>query len=80
MEQEKKTSNMPKKMRNIFGIIMIIIYLGMGVLFLAGAFPQLSGSWAWLRWVGGVFFILYGIWRAIRQFKGIDEDVTTRYQ
>lgn len=80
MEQEKKTSSMPKKMRNIFGIIMIIIYLGMGVLFLIGAFPQLSGNWAWLRWVGGVFFILYGIWRAIRQFKGIDEDVTTRYQ
>lgn len=80
METEKKKSNMPRTMRNVFGIIMIIIYVAMGVLFLCGAFPQLSGNWAWLRWVGGILFIVYGVWRAYRQFKGIDEDVTTRYQ
>lgn len=71
---------MPRTMRNIFGIIMIVIYVAMGILFLCGAFPQLSGNWAWLRWVGGVLIILYGAWRAYRQFKGIDEDVTTRYE
>lgn len=69
---------MPQIMRNIFGIIMIIIYVAMGVLFLIGAFPQLSGSWEWLRWTGGVVLIVYGFWRAYRQFKGIDPDVTTR--
>lgn len=80
METEKKKSNMPRLMRNIFGVIMIIIYVSMGVLFLMGAFPWLSGSWEWLRWAGGALFIVYGIWRAYRQFKGIDEDVTTRYE
>lgn len=63
-------------MRTIFGIIMIIIYVGMGVLFLCGVFTWLSGPWAWLRWVGGILFIVYGIWRGYRQFKGIDPSVT----
>lgn len=62
-------------MRNIFGIIMILIYIGMGVLFFIGFFPWFSGSWEWFRWVGGAMFIAYGIWRAFRQFKGIDDPV-----
>ena len=79
METEKGESNMPRIMRMVFGIIMIIFYLVLGVLILCGMFPQLSGSFEWLRWVGGVVIILYGLWRAYRQFKGIDPDVTTRY-
>ena len=43
-------------------------------------FPTLSGDFEWLRWTAGVVFILYGIFRGYRQFKGIDEDVTTRYE
>lgn len=66
LNEKKKT---PKLARTIFGIIMICIYVGMGGLVLAGYF-----SWMheWLRWAGGVMFIVYGIWRAYRQFKGID--------
>lgn len=78
MDNEKQRSNMPQTMRNIFGIFMILIYLGMGALFLFGFFPQLTGNWEWLRWVGGVLFIVYGFWRAYRQMKGIDADITTR--
>ncbi len=26
----------------------------------------------WVRWVGGALFTVYGLWRAYRQFKGID--------
>ncbi|MCM1337264.1 MAG: hypothetical protein NC187_01090 [Candidatus Amulumruptor caecigallinarius] len=62
-------------LRTVLGIIMIIIYVGMGVLFLCNFFPWLSGSWAWLRWVGGILFIVYGLWRAYRQFSGIDTSV-----
>lgn len=80
MEQEKRTSSMPRMMRNIFGIIMIIVFVGVGILCLLGKFPSLTGDFAWLRWVGGVVFILYGIFRGFRQFKGIDDDVTTRYE
>lgn len=58
-------------MRNIFGIIMILIYIGMGVLFYINFFG-FSQSWEWFRWVGGSLFIIYGIWRGYRQFKGID--------
>lgn len=79
METGTPKSKVPQTMRNIFGIIMIIVYVAVGILFLCGAFPMLSGSWAWLRWVGGVVLIVYGFWRAYRQFKGIDPDVTTRY-
>ena len=72
------TSKTPRLMRNIFGIVMIIVYIGMGVLFFINFFG-FSSSWNWLRWIGGVVFTLYGIWRGYRQFKGIDPDVTTRY-
>lgn len=79
METEKGTSKMPRIMRNIFGIIMIIVFVAVGIMCLAGVFPSLTGSFEWLRWTGGVVFIIYGFWRGYRQFKGIDEDVTTRY-
>ena len=62
----------PKTMRNIFGIIMIVIYLGVGILFLCGYFNILFPTWTWVRWVGGALFIAYGIWRGYRQFAGID--------
>ena len=71
------TNNTPKTARLIFGIFMIIIYVGMGILLLVNFFDWESGSWEWLRWTGGVLLILYGIWRAYRQFAGIDSDLTT---
>lgn len=63
----------PQTMRNVFGIIMIIVYLGVGVLFLTGFFAPIYSTWTCLRWVAGGIFIAYGIWRAYRQFAGIDE-------
>lgn len=65
---DTNTNGSPKMMQNIFGIIMIIVYVGMGVLFFCNFF-QFSGKWQWLRWAGGVMFVLYGFWRAYRQFK-----------
>lgn len=62
----------PRTMRTVFGIIMILVYLAMGVLFLIGFFAPLYGSWTWLRWVGGGIFLAYGLWRGYRQFAGID--------
>ncbi|MBD5198676.1 MAG: hypothetical protein HDS86_05940 [Bacteroidales bacterium] len=69
------TNNTPKIARMIFGIFMIIIYVGMGILLLVNFFDWESGSWEWLRWTGGVLLILYGIWRAYRQFAGIDSNI-----
>ncbi len=58
-------------MRSIFGIIMIVIYVGMGVLLLINYFNW-GGDWAWTRYVVGVVLIIYGFWRAYRQASGID--------
>lgn len=69
------TNKTPKTARLIFGIFMIIIYVGMGILLLVNFFDWESGSWEWLRWTGGVLLILYGIWRAYRQFAGIDSSL-----
>lgn len=58
-------------MRAIFGVIMIIIYVGMGILLLINFFNW-SGDWEWTRYGIGVLLIVYGFWRAYRQVKGID--------
>ena len=57
--------------RTVFGIIMILIYVGMGVLLLINFFNWES-DWAWTRYIVGVVLIIYGFWRAYRQYKGID--------
>lgn len=58
-------------MRAIFGIIMIIVYVGMGILLLINFFDW-GGDWAWTRYVVGSVLVVYGFWRAYRQVKGID--------
>ncbi len=58
-------------MRTIFGIIMVIVYVGMGVLLIINFFNW-GGDWAWTRYVVGIVLIIYGFWRAYRQIKGID--------
>ena len=42
----------PSTMRVIFGIIMIIVYVGMGVLLLINYFQWTSPVLQWLRWIG----------------------------
>ncbi len=72
-EQRREAEGNPagSVMRTIFGIIMIIIYVGMGVLLLINFFNW-GGDWAWTRYVVGIVLIIYGLWRAYRQIKGID--------
>ncbi|MDE6206973.1 MAG: hypothetical protein K2M55_04115 [Muribaculaceae bacterium] len=60
-----------KIMRAIFGAIMVIVYVGMGVLLLINFFGW-DGDWAWTRYVVGIVLVIYGIWRAYRQVSGID--------
>ena len=74
MSAQRNSTGTPATMRNIFGIIMIIIYVGGGIMFFCGVFEGVvyTESWEWVRWVGGGIFTAYGIWRAYRQFKGID--------
>lgn len=75
--QEKGPGNspVPSTMRTLFGIVMIIIYVGMGVLLFINFFGWGPGILQWLRWIGGCVFVIYGLWRAYRQFRGIDSAV-----
>lgn len=74
-ENRPAKRNAAATVRTIAGIIMIIVYVGMGVLLLCNVFPWINGSWEWLKWVGGILLIIYGLWRAYRQFSGIDTSV-----
>ena len=73
--EEKNRHGVPSVMRLVFGIIMIIIYVGMGVLLLINFFGWQGQLLTVLRYAGGCIFIIYGIWRAIRQFWGIDSSI-----
>lgn len=73
-QREEERESTPKAnhiMRTIFGIIMIVIYVGMGVLLLINFFHW-DGDWSWTRYIVGIVLIIYGFWRAYRQVKGID--------
>ena len=70
-EQSGDTYKPNRVMRAVFGIIMIIVYVGMGVLLLINFFGW-GGDWAWTRYVVGIVLIFYGLWRAYRQAKGLD--------
>lgn len=74
-----KMSKAAKISRAILGIVMVIIFVAMGVLLLIGFFNPIFGpGWEWLRWVGGVVFILYGIFRGYRWYNGNDVLVDQR--
>lgn len=74
-DRDNREIQIPSTMRVVFGIIMIIVYVGMGILLLINFFGWQGELLTWLRWCGGVLFIIYGIWRAIRQFWGIDSSL-----
>lgn len=64
----------------IFGIFMIVVYVGMGILFLIDFFGwSVSPTWNVLRWIAGIALIIYGFWRAYRQFSGIDRSMGEPY-
>lgn len=71
MSNENRNTGTPMVMRNIFGIIMIIVYIGMGALFFINFFGW-GSSWSWVRWAIGSLLVAYGLWRGYRQFTGID--------
>lgn len=51
-----------------FGIFMIIVYVGVGVLLLINFFNWTSMEWA--RYLLGILLIIYGIFRGYRMFIG----------
>lgn len=51
----------------VFGIFMVIVYVGVGVLLFINFFNW-GSDWAWTRWVVGAVLIVYGIFRGYRTY------------
>lgn len=60
-------SNAPKGMRAVFGIFMILVYVGVGVLFLCNVFDIVNKG---ISIAIGVVLCLYGIFRGYRLYRG----------
>ena len=73
VEEDEERRRKPGVIHYAFGIFMIIVYVGMGVLLLTGFFGHPAGTiWTVLNWVVGIILIIYGIWRAVRLIFGLD--------
>ena len=78
-----KASSLFKALRILFGVFMIVVYLGMAYLLFINFFQLYSEPWITLRCVFAIVLALYGIYRCYRQIKGIDyyrlRDMEERY-
>lgn len=59
----------PKGARLAFGIIMILVYVGVGLLFIFNVFDLINYT---VSCVIGALLIIYGIFRAYRLYKGVN--------
>lgn len=59
----------PKGARLAFGILMILVYLGLGLLFIFNVFDIVNTTVSYV--IGGIL-IAYGIFRGYRLYKGIN--------
>lgn len=72
-EEGRSVVPSPKKAVAIaFGIFMILVYVGVGVLLIINFFNW-DESFTWVRYVLGVLLIIYGIFRAYRQYVGAED-------
>ncbi|MBR1881715.1 MAG: hypothetical protein IJ808_01660 [Muribaculaceae bacterium] len=64
---------MSKIIRIIFGIFMVIVYLGMAALLFSNYFDwSTTGLMLVFRYVMAAIFALYGIYRCYRLVNGVD--------
>ena len=78
-----KASGFFKALRILFGVFMIVVYLGMAYLLYVNFFKWNTEPWLSLRYVFAIVFAAYGIYRCYRQIKGTDyyrlRDMEERY-
>ncbi len=67
MNDVNNPNNMPKGARLGFGIFMILIYLGVGILFVLDIFNIDNQA---ISLTVGIILMIYGVWRGIRLYKG----------
>lgn len=57
----------PKGARLAFGILMILVYIGVGLLFIFNVFNIIDST---VNYIVGGLLILYGIFRGYRLYRG----------
>lgn len=67
MERNNYNGQQPKGARLAFGILMILVYLGVGLLFIFNVFNIDSRA---LSCVIGGILCAYGVWRGYRLYIG----------
>lgn len=74
---ETRKSKMPKGALLILGILMVLVYVGMGVLFFCDFFgwSEMTQPWPTLNYICGIVLVIYGIYRGWRLYKGIGTPV-----
>ncbi len=68
-DANKKNVSTKKILGLAFGIFMVFIYVGMGILILKNFFWTQENPMDWMRWVIGPILIVYGFFRGWRQYK-----------
>ena len=62
-----------KTLRLVFGVLMIIVYLGMAYLLIVNFFEWTdTAMWRMIRLGMAAILAAYGVYRAYRQVKGTD--------
>ena len=59
----------PKGARLAFGILMICVYIGVGLLFIFNIFDTIDKT---VSIIVGALLCLYGVWRGYRLYKGMN--------
>ena len=67
MDKYSDNNGMPKGMRLVFGIFMVLVYIAVGVLVLCNVFDIINYG---VSIAIGVLPCLYGIYRGYRMYKG----------
>lgn len=52
----------------VFGIFMVIVYIGMGYLMMTNFFMW-DERWTWVRYGVGIILCVYGVYRGVRIYK-----------
>ncbi len=69
----KSNNGITRLIRLLFGIFMVIVYLGMAYLLAVNFFDWPATSvWKIVRWTMAVILALYGAFRCYRQVTGMD--------
>lgn len=59
----------PKGARVAFGILMVCVYIGVGLMFIFSIFSSIIDNTT-LSYVIGGLLCLYGVWRGYRLYRG----------